>query len=122
MTRYIETNGKKYPVKYGFNAYMDLCRMLNMKFSEVESIFSKFNDKNMGVEDFETVGSVVLAGFREGARKEKTECPVETVEDVFDLFDGDNELFAKVVSVFHESQVKPDPSGGAVGKRKPRKK
>jgi hypothetical protein len=91
----VTTSGVKYPVKFGFNAYADLCDLTGMTINDLQ----KFGDKiSPGV-----ARDLVWCGLKHGARV-KGEKFILTREDVGDMMDDDAEFAGKVFEAFAQSQ------------------
>jgi hypothetical protein len=94
MVQIIETNERKYPVRFGFNALREFSQMTGMTLSDLE----KFgNDMTL-----DHAITLMYCGFKDGARKEKVKFRYD-VSDIADWIDEDQALIEKVFAVF-ESQ------------------
>lgn len=127
MVKYIKCNKAEYPVKFGMNASFSLCELYKLNSpDELASLFDEgFQDRiNKGkhtIQDIKLLMSIAYVGLEEGHRKERLEFDI-ALQDVVDMTEEDPTFLSQVLESYMKAQVKPDPSGGAVGKRKPRKK
>lgn len=98
MVQIIETNEKKFPVRFGFNALREFSRMTGMTLNELE----KFgNDMTL-----DHAITLMYCGFKDGARKEKVKFRYE-VSDIADWIDDDQALIEKVFAVFEDQYSSP---------------
>lgn len=101
MVQIIETNERKYPVRFGFNALREFSQMTGMTLHDLE----KFgNDMTL-----DHAITLMYCGFKDGARKEKVKFRYD-VSDIADWIDEDQQLIEKVFAVF-EAQFSA-PSDG----------
>jgi len=94
MTKQVTINGAYYPVKFGFSALISFTDAAGLALEDLE---------NLG--DGMTLGTaltLVWAGLKDGARKEKQPFDL-TVEDVADLIDDDQEAINNVLELFAKS-------------------
>ena len=95
---FIESNGTKYPVRYGFWALSNFCKLANLTLAELNTLGS-----NMTMEQ---AIALVYAGLQDGHRKANLSFSLDTA-DVADLLDEAGDLLKKCVSIFSEHQGKP---------------
>ncbi len=101
MGKIIETNERKYPVRFGVNAVREFSQMTGMTLNDLE----KFgNDMTL-----DHAITLMYCEFKDGARKEKVKFRYD-VSDIADWIDEDQHLIEKVFSVF-EAQFS-SPSDG----------
>lgn len=93
MVQIIETNERKLPVRFGFNALREFSRMTGMTLAQLESMGSDMT--------LDQAITLMFCGLKDGARKEKTQFRY-SVDDVADWIDDDEELIEKVFKVFEE--------------------
>lgn len=93
MVQIIETNERKLPVRFGFNALREFSRMTGMTLAELESLG---NDMTL-----DQAITMMYCGLKDGARKQKAPFRYN-VEDVADWIDDDEELIEKVFKVFED--------------------
>lgn len=98
MTKQINVNGVKYPVKYGFNALRLFTNKTGIALDELSGLEGKMS--------IDSAIALVWAGLKDGARSEKVDFDME-IEDVADLMDDDVTLIEQCVAHFVESFVKP---------------
>lgn len=102
----VTTAGVKYPVKFGFNAYADLCDLTGLSINDLQ----KFGDKiSPGV-----ARDLVWCGLKHGARV-KDEKFTLSREDIGDMMDDDPEFAGKVFQAFADSQ----PQAGKAANKNP---
>ena len=93
MVQIIETNERKHPVRFGFNALREFSRMTGMTLAQLESIGNEMT--------LDQAITMMFCGFKDGARKEKAPFRYD-VADIADWIDDDEELIEKVFKVFEE--------------------
>ena len=91
MQEHIEIAGKKYPVKYGFNALRIFTNLYGIKLQDMGQLSTEIN--------LEQAIFLMYAGLKDGARAEKTSFKL-SVDDVADLLDEDQEALNKCMEVF----------------------
>jgi hypothetical protein len=91
MVQIIETNERKYPVRFGFNALREFSQMTGMTLNELENFG---NDMTL-----DHAITLMYCGFKDGARKEKVKFRYD-VSDIADWIDDDDLLIEKVFAVF----------------------
>ena len=93
MVQIIETNERKHPVRFGFNALREFSRMTGTTLAQLE---------DLGVDmTLDQAVTLMYCGFKDGARKEKAPFRYD-VADVADWIDEDEELIEKAFAVFEE--------------------
>ena len=105
----IETDKGSLPIRYSFNTLRKIGDDLDMSMNEMLE-FDLMNRKMSDVFTF------VLHGFKEGARFEKEECKVDSLDDIGELLDGDPQILAKAMLQFAEDMKAV--SGGQESKKK----
>ena len=95
---FIESNGTKYPVRYGFWALSNFCKLANLTLAELNTLGS-----NMTMEQ---AIALVYAGLQDGHRKANLSFSLDPAV-VADLLDEDGDLLKKCVSIFSDHQGKP---------------
>jgi len=88
------------PVRFGFNALADFCKMTGLKISQMDSVGEQM--------DFGHIRALVFCGLKDGARK-AGEKFTATVEDVGDWMDENKGAIAEAFEEFVESQA-PTPT------------
>lgn len=91
MVEYIETNNKRFPVRFGFNALREFSRVTGMPLAMLSSLQ---NDITL-----DQAITLVWCGFKDGARKDKMPFKM-VVDDVADLLDEDNTILEKAFEIF----------------------
>ena len=94
MQEHIEIAGKKYPVKYGFNALRIFTVETGISFQYI----GKLGD---GI-TLEQAICLMYAGLKDGARVEKVDFTM-SMDDVADLLDQDQEALNKCMEAFARS-------------------
>ena len=109
----VKTGGVAYPVKFGFNAYADLCDLTGLTINDLQ----KFGESiSPGV-----ARDLVWCGLKHGARVKKQKFSLSR-EDVGDMMDDDPEFAGKVFQAFADSQPKAEEGSKTdkgEGKQKP---
>jgi len=93
MVEIIETNERKHPIRFGFNALREFSKMTGMTLSQLESLG---NDMTL-----DHAITLMYCGFKDGARKEKVNFRY-SVDDISDWIDDDESLIEKVFKVFED--------------------
>lgn len=93
MVAYIDTNERKVPVRFGFNALREFSKMTGTTLSQLENL-----GEDMTLDQAVTL---MFCGFKDGARKAKLPFKY-TVDDVADWIDEDQDLIEKVFKVFED--------------------
>jgi hypothetical protein len=91
----IETTRGSLPIRYSWNALRLIGDELGLSMNDMLS----FDLMNRKIGDTFTF---VYFGFVEGARLNKEECKVESIEAVGDLLDEDSSILAKAIECFAE--------------------
>jgi hypothetical protein len=91
----IETSKGGLPIRYSWNALRLIGDELNMTMNEMLT----FDLMNRKIGDTFTF---VYYGFVEGARLEKEDCKVKSVEDVGDLLNDNPDILADAIECFAE--------------------
>ena len=91
MVEYIETNNKRYPVRFGFNALREFTRVTGMPLAALTSLQNEIT--------LDQAITLVWCGFKDGARKEKMPFKME-IDDVADLLDEDQTILEKAFDIF----------------------
>ena len=76
----ISTPHGKFPIYYGWNALARFAAEVGMTMNEVIVL------NMMALEPIQ-LSEFILIGFKEGARKEETECKFKTIEEIGDMID-----------------------------------
>lgn len=100
--------GKYYPVKFGFNAYMQLESILGITVQKLD------------LNSLTHLINLAYVGLKEGARYEKKEFDL-TIFDLGDLLDESPELLSQIVSAFNKSQTKASEEGNVKAARAKKK-
>tara|TARA_R110000803_G_scaffold128194_1_gene195624 strand:- start:2113 stop:2418 length:306 start_codon:yes stop_codon:yes gene_type:complete len=93
MVEYIDISGKKYPVRFGFNALREFSRKTGTTLADLGSM-----EKNITLDQAITLA---WCGFKDGARKDKITFKLD-VSDIADLLDEDPNVLERVFNVFNE--------------------
>ena len=91
----VETSKGSLPIRYSWNALRLIGDSLGMTMNEM----LRFDLMNRKIGDTFTF---FYYGFVEGARRDESECKVESVEDVADLLDENPDILAKAIECFAE--------------------
>ena len=91
MVEYIETNNKRFPLRFGFNALREFSRVTGMPLAMLSSLQ---NDITL-----DQAITLVWCGFKDGARKDKMPFKM-AVDDVADLLDDDATILEKAFDIF----------------------
>jgi hypothetical protein len=93
MIEYIEVNGNRYPVRFGFNALREFASITGTTLSELQHL-----QKNITLDH---AIKLVYCGFKDGARKDKMPFSM-SVEDIADLLDEDSSILEKAFETFNK--------------------
>jgi hypothetical protein len=93
MVEFIEVNGKRYPVRFGFNALREFTAVTGTTLSQLQSL-----QENITLDH---AIKLVWCGFKDGARKEKMPFSL-AVDDIADLLDEDNTVLEKAFETFNK--------------------
>jgi hypothetical protein len=100
MIKEINIGGQQRPVRFGFNALAEFCKLTGVKIGNIDALGS-----NM---DFGHIRALVYCGLKDGARKAGVNFNA-TVEDVGDWMDESKEAIAEAFDEFIASQA-PAPT------------
>ena len=92
----VETKKGKLPVRYGMNALAHFGDLTGKSMNEVMKSMG-----DLGKMPISELLAFVFAGFVDGARWNKEECKVESVQEVGDMIDEDAELVNKMFKAFN---------------------
>jgi len=93
MVEFIEVNGKRYPVRFGFNALREFTAVTGTTLSQLQNL-----QENITLDH---AIKLVWCGFKDGARKEKMPFSL-LVDDIADLLDEDNSILEKAFDTFNK--------------------
>ena len=91
MFEYVKINGKKYPVKFGFNALRHFSKATGTSIADMSQI-----GENM---DFDIAINLMFYGLQDGARAAK-ESFTYTLEDLADDLDHDMDAIERCMTIF----------------------
>ena len=91
----IESEGKKYPVRYGFWALNQFCKVCGLTLADLGKLESQMQPEH-------AIG-LVWAGLKDGHRKAKLSFDL-SLDDIADLIDEDAQLITKCMTVFGKHQ------------------
>ena len=91
----IESEGKKYPVRYGFWALSKFCSLSQLSLIDLANLESTMTPEH--------AINLVYVGLLDGHRKAKLTFNL-SVTDVADLMDEDSALITKCMEVFSKQQ------------------
>ena len=92
----VKTKKGDLPVRYGMNALAKYGDLTGKSMNEVMKSMGSFGDLSIS-----ELLAFVYVGFVDGARWEKTECKIESLEQVGDMIDEDGELITKMFEAFN---------------------
>lgn len=98
MIHEVTINGKQEPVKFGFSALANFCKLANIPLSKMDRLGEDMT--------LETAFILIYCGLKDGARVTKKDFTL-TVDDIGDLLDDNPELLNDVMSAFSNSQAVP---------------
>jgi len=104
---FVELGGKKYPIKFGFNALRRYSMKTGTTLAQLNNI-----GNDMGLNDALVL---ILCGIEDGHRASKQECNL-TIDDLADSMDGDMEGIARCMEVLAKQM-----GGKSEKKQKPKK-
>jgi hypothetical protein len=104
---FVELGGKKYPLKFGFNALRKYSKKTGTTLAELNNI-----GDNMSLND---ALILIHCGIEDGHRAAKQKC-VLSLDELADLMDGDMEGIARCMEVLAEMM-----GGSTEKKSKPKK-
>lgn len=91
MVEYIETNNKRFPVRFGFNALREFSRVTGMPLAALSNLQHDIT--------LDQAITLVWCGLKDGARKDKMPFKM-AVDDVADLMDDDASILEKAFEIF----------------------
>lgn len=91
MVEYIETNNKRFPVRFGFNALREFSRVTGMPLASLSNLQHDIT--------LDQAITLVWCGLKDGARKDKMPFKM-AVDDVADLMDDDATILEKAFDIF----------------------
>jgi hypothetical protein len=91
MFEYVKINGKKMPVKYGFNALRHFSRMTGISINQMESLSNNMT--------FDTALTLIFCGLMDGARAAKEKFSY-TIDDLADDLDTDMTAIDRCMTLF----------------------
>jgi len=103
----IDTSKGKLPVYFGMNALARFGDITDKTMTEVMESLSDMSKLKMS-----EMLAFIYSGFAEGARREKTDCLIESPEEVADMIDDDADLITRVMTVYSKQSV---PEGAEEG-------
>ena len=104
---FVELGGKKYPIKFGFNALRRYSMKTGTTLAQLNNI-----GNDMGLNDALVL---ILCGIEDGHRASKQECNL-TIDDLADSMDGDMDGIARCMEVLAKQM-----GGKSEKKQKPKK-
>lgn len=93
MVEFIEINGKRYPVRFGFNALREFTAITGTTLGELQNLQNTIT--------LDHAIKLVWCGFKDGARKEKMPFSL-SVDDVADFLDDDNSILERAFDTFNK--------------------
>tara|TARA_R110000824_G_scaffold5803_1_gene26713 strand:- start:5745 stop:6083 length:339 start_codon:yes stop_codon:yes gene_type:complete len=112
MFEYIEINGKKMPIKFGFNALRYFSRETGITINQMENLGDAMT--------FDIALVLIIAGLREGARAAKEDFSY-TIDELGDDLDIDMTIIERCMTLFTE-QLSGNQDKKVKGKKaKPKK-
>uniref|UniRef100_UPI00398185C1 hypothetical protein n=1 Tax=Salmonella sp. s60093 TaxID=3159721 RepID=UPI00398185C1 len=87
----IETNNKRFPVRFGFNALREFSRVTGMPLASLSNLQHDIT--------LDQAITLVWCGLKDGARKDKMPFKM-AVDDVADLMDDDATILEKAFEIF----------------------
>lgn len=100
MIKEIIIGGQSRPIRFGFNALAEFCKVTGLKIGNIDEVGA-----NM---DFGHIRALVYCGLKDGARKAGDKFTA-TLEDVGDWMDDSKEVIIEVFDEFVQSQA-PAPT------------
>lgn len=108
----IETKLGKLPVYFGMNTLARYGDLTGKTMTQVMESLADMSNLTMS-----EMLAFIYSGFAQGARKEKAECKIDSVEAVGDMIDDDPDLITKVMTVYSKQSIPEDVEEGD-GKKK----
>lgn len=104
--------GYTYPVKFNFNTIRKFCKNNGIaSLNQFDTIVAEFvSDNNVSLQNIELIMSLVLEGFREGARLEGSKCDI-TLDDLFAEMSETPDFIGQMMAMFNETQPPSTSSG-----------
>jgi hypothetical protein len=93
MVEFIEINGKRYPVRFGFNALREFTAITGTTLAGLQNLQNNIT--------LDHAIKLVWCGFKDGARKEKMPFNL-LVDDIGDFLDDDNTILEKAFETFNK--------------------
>ncbi len=112
MLEYIDINGKKMPIKFGFNALRHFSRETGVTINQMENLGQDMT--------FDTALMLIIAGLKEGSRAAKEEFNY-TIDDLGDDLDVDMTIIERCMEIFTEQLSGNQNKKGEGKKSKPKK-
>tara|TARA_R110000744_G_scaffold129557_1_gene236980 strand:+ start:728 stop:1054 length:327 start_codon:yes stop_codon:yes gene_type:complete len=100
MFEYLDVNGKKMAVKFGFNALRHFSRMTGVNISEMENLGTNMT--------FDIAVHLIYCGLQDGARVTKDKFNYE-IEDLADDLDSDMTIIERCMTIFAEQMGRSKP-------------
>jgi len=108
----IKTSKGELPVYFGMNALARFGDLTDKTMTQVLDTLSDMSTLKMS-----DMLAFIYSGFTEGARREKIECQIESVEMIGDMIDDDGDLITKVMTAYSKQSV-PEDAVESDGKKK----
>jgi len=108
----IKTTKGDLPVYFGMNALARFGDLTDKTMTQVLDTLSDMSTLKMS-----DMLAFIYSGFTEGARREKIECQIESVEMIGDMIDDDGDLITKVMTAYSKQSV-PEDAVESDGKKK----
>jgi hypothetical protein len=111
MSEFININGKKMAVKFGFNALRHFSKMTGTSITELEKIGNNMT--------FDTALTLIYCGLMDGARVAKLDFKY-TIDNLADDIDEDMSIIEKCMLLFAEQMskaTKPQKKSQRKGKK-----
>ena len=108
----IKTSKGDLPVYFGMNALARFGDLTDKTMTQVLDTLSDMSTLKMS-----DMLAFIYSGFTEGARREKIECQIESVEMIGDMIDDDGDLITKVMTAYSKQSV-PEDAVESDGKKK----
>lgn len=109
MFEYIDINGKKMPIKFGFNALRHFSRRTGTTINDMERLGTNMN--------FDHAICLIHCGLMDGARVAKEKF-VFTEEDLADALDSDMDIIERAMTVFTDQLSQKDRKKKQTKKKK----
>jgi hypothetical protein len=108
MFEYVDVNGKKMAVKFGFNALRHFSRMTGISIGQMEDLGNNMT--------FDVAVHLIYCGLQDGARVTKEKFNYE-VEDLADDLDSDMTIIERCMEIFAQQMGKDKPKKKGKGKK-----